>query len=311
MAFLCPNTAVYSVAQWACWISGQVAVPLSSRHPSELIKYYVKDSEAKTIVTVPEYAAKIQPVADALGCNVICLDHTMIPAEADLDLNNKYDVVQFNQQLRGSEFYKNENAMLLYTSGSTGPPKGAVISHQNIYSQTSCLTNVWDINKQDSILHVLPLNHVHGCVNALLCPLSVGAKVVMHPKFDPTAVWSKLLNINAPTKDRVTVFMAVPTIYSLLIAEYEKAFGKDEKMVSYIRTQCEKIVRLMISGSAPLPVNVFAAWERITGHKLLERYGMTETCMVLSNPYHLDAVRDRIQGTVGQPLPETTVRLVE
>lgn len=286
-------------------------MPLSSRHPTELLKYYVKDSEAKTIVTVSEYADKIQPVADALHCKLISLDNTIIPAEAELELNNKLDVVQLNQQLRDAEFYEHSNAMILYTSGSTGPPKGAVISHKNISSQTACLSDVWNISSQDKVLHVLPLNHVHGCVNALLCPLSAGAKVVMHSKFDPTAVWSNLLNINAPSKDKVTVFMAVPTIYSLLIAEYQKAFGNDERMVEYIRTQCEKIVRLMVSGSAPLPATVFAAWERITGHKLLERYGMTETGMVLSNPFYMNGSRSRTQGSVGVPLPETTVRLVE
>lgn len=292
-------------------MSGQIAVPISSRNPTELIKYYIKDSEAKTIVTVPQYQSKVLPVADALGCKVICIDGTIIPADSELEFNNNIDAIQYNQQFRSGEFYQNANALILYTSGSTGPPKGAVISHKNLYSQTTCLADIWNISKRDHVLHVLPLNHVHGCVNALLCPLSVGAKVTMLPGFDPTAVWSKLLNNNAPTKDRVTVFMAVPTIYSLLIAEYEKAFSNDEKMVSYIRSQCEKIIRLMISGSAPLPVNVFDDWERITGHKLLERYGMTETGMVLSNPYHQDANRSRLQGTVGAPIPQTAVRLIE
>lgn len=157
---------------------------------------------------------------------------------------------------------------------------------------------------------MLPLNHVHGCVNALLCPLSVGAKISMHAQFDPTAVWSALLNINAPSKDRISVFMAVPTIYSLLIAEYEKAFSNHERMIEYIRVQCEKKIRLMISGSAPLPITVFENWKKITGHKLLERYGMTEIGMVLSNPYYIDDERDRHPGTVGGVLPDTEIKLV-
>lgn len=283
------------------------AVPLSPRHPTELIRYFVADSEATLIITTPDNEAKIKPISDSLKTKVIYVDYDDIPMEKIHDLNQIFNVFDMNKTFESSHFYSNSNAMMLYTSGSTGLPKGVVISHKNIQSQVVSLSNVWCIDEKDSFLHVLPLNHVHGCVNALLCPLSVGAKVTMHTKFESTTVWEKLLNINAPTKHRITVFTAVPTIYALLIAEYEKAFGKDDGMIEYVRTQCKKNIRLMVSGSAPLPINVFNKWQDITGHRILERYGMTETGMILSNPYKAE---DRIPGTVGIVLPETTVRLV-
>lgn len=283
-------------------------MPLSSRHPANLLEYYVKDSEAQIIVTVPEYVSKLKPLAESLGRKLIVTDHTLIPC---VDSSSVSPIDKEEKELLNSQFYRKANALILYTSGSTGLPKGTVISHRNLQAQTSCLADAWKINGEDRILHVLPLNHVHGSVNALLCPLSVGAKVHMLSQFDPATIWSTLLNVNLPSKDRVNLFMAVPTIYSLLIAEYDKVFGKNERMVEYIRAQCEKKIRLMVSGSAPLPASVFETWHQITGHKLLERYGMTEIGMVLSNPLICDKTRDRIPGFVGAPLPDTEVKLVD
>lgn len=143
-----------------------------------------------------------------------------------------------------------------------------------------------------------------------MCPLHVGASIEMHPKFDSATVWSSLLNLNQPSKNQITIFMAVPTIYSFLISEYEKLVSKKHRMEDYIRNHCTEKVRLMISGSAPLPTSVFEKWHEVSGHKLLERYGMTEIGMALSNPYFADKIRDRIPGKVGLPLPGVEVKLV-
>lgn len=288
-----------------------VAVPLSSRYPPNLIEYYLKDSDAQIIITVPEFAPLLEPIAKSLKIPIKIVNRELIPAADNSNpfaANKQQEILQ---EIPDASFYAKSNALILYTSGSTGPPKGTVITHRNLQAQTSSLTESWKIDQNDHILHVLPLNHVHGCVNALLCPLTVGAKISMQRHFQPAAVWSTLLNVNQPSKERISVFMAVPTIYSLLIAEYEKTFSKNDRMVEYIRAQCEKKIRLMVSGSAPLPVNVFETWNKICGHKLLERYGMTEIGMALSNPYIVDKSRDRIPGTVGAPLPDTEVKIVK
>lgn len=199
--------------------------------------------------------------------------------------------------------------MILYTSGTTNKPKGVVFSHANLDAQVECLTSAWKISAADTILHTLPLHHVHGLINALLVPLSVGGKVNMLPRFETSDAWNYLLNVNLPQKDRITLFMGVPTIYNYLIQEYDKLFKNKSQMAEYIKTHCQKRIRLMISGSAPLPATVFQRWNEITGHKLLERYGMTEIGMAISNPLTEDKTRQRLPGFVGQPLPNVQIRI--
>lgn len=317
VAFLCPNDAIYPVVQWACWFSGQVAVPLSSRHPTELLKYFINDSKAAIVITTPQFEPILKPLAESLEKIFIVVDNTFIP-EVDtqssyLDPKNENVVQLANKYViegaLNSDYYTNRDAMILYTSGTTGNPKGVVLSHKNVNAQINCLTDAWQMSAKDSLLHVLPLHHVHGCVNALMCPLSVGGKLIMHDHFDSHNVWSTLLGINTPAKDRVNMFMGVPTIYNFLIDEYDKIFAKNSRMVEYIQNHCEKNIRLMISGSAPLPKTVFARWLEISGHRLLERYGMTEIGMALSNPYIEDKVRQRKPGTVGLPLPGVEIRI--
>lgn len=211
-----------------------------------------------------------------------------------------------------------------------------VLTHFNLQAQILMLIKAWKWTHEDSILHTLPLHHVHGIVNVLMCPLYVGAKCTMLPKFDANQVWSHLLGINLRPEDRINLYMGVPTIYVKLLQEYDKIFKSNPKMTDHVLQTVKQKIRLMVSGSAPLPTPIFQKWLQITGHKLLERYGMTETGMTLSNVYDKNgpqlaydqeikvsntcSLQDgtcrvkqgiREPGYVGVPLPGVSVRLAE
>jgi malonyl-CoA/methylmalonyl-CoA synthetase len=188
-------------------------------------------------------------------------------------------------------------AMILYTSGTTGRAKGVVVTHRNIQEQVRSLVAAWGWTRDDHLLLHLPLHHVHGIVNGLTCALSAGACLQLLDRFDPVEVWDRL------ARGDVTIYMAVPTIYHRLIEAWEVAGPTERARWS----DGVRRLRLMISGSAALPAATLTRWEEITGQRLLERYGMTEIGMALSNPL----VGERRAGSVGGPLPGVEVRLVD
>jgi malonyl-CoA/methylmalonyl-CoA synthetase len=178
-------------------------------------------------------------------------------------------------------------AVMLYTSGTTGRPKGAVLSHQNLASNALALHAAWRFEPGDVLLHALPLFHAHGLFVALHTALLNASRVRFHRRFDATAVVDDLAE--------ATVFMGVPT-------HYVRMLGRPE----LDRERCARM-RLFVSGSAPLPAATWHEFERRTGHRILERYGMTETGMITSNPYD----GERLPGSVGYPLPDVDVRVCD
>lgn len=185
-----------------------------------------------------------------------------------------------------------DDCLMIYTSGTTAKPKGSVHTHASIQNQVKSLQDAWGWTSEDSILHVLPLHHIHGLVNVLLCSLSSQARCVF-TKFDANVVPQRI------ERGDITLVMAVPTVYTKMIAAIQKNFSPVEK--KGFRAACMERVRLMVSGSAALPVPTLEQFRELSGHTLLERYGMTEIGMGLSQP--LRPVEGRIPGTVGSPLP--------
>jgi len=282
VAFLVPAGWHYVATQWGIWRAGGVAVPLATSHPPAELEHVIQDAEPEIVVAHPE-------LADTLR---------------DLDRVKAVRLIEIPQTLEHPKHHaprtgvdEGRRALIVYTSGTTGKPKGVVTTHANLRAQVTSLITAWEWTADDAILLVLPLHHVHGIVNVLTCALWAGARCEMLPKFDAALVWSRLAGGD------LTLFMAVPTIYTKLIAAWDAAPVEQQRAWS---AGCARL-RLMVSGSAALPVPTLERWKTISGHTLLERYGMTEFGMALSNPVR----GERRPGFVGTPLPGVEARLVD
>lgn len=178
VSFLCSNDVSYVVAQWASWMSGGIAVPLYRKHPQAELEYFIRDSRSAVVLASQEYLELLSPVVRKLGVPLLPLPPTVYGTAPEEP--GAWRVPERNWRDRG--------AMIIYTSGTTGRPKGVLSTHRNIKAMVTGLVHKWAWSKDDVILHVLPLHHVHGVVNKLLCPLWVGATCVMLPEFSAQLV---------------------------------------------------------------------------------------------------------------------------
>ncbi|WP_395767936.1 acyl-CoA synthetase [Aquirufa sp.] len=279
VAFMVNPGFDYVRVQWGIWQAGGIVVPLCLSYPLPSLRYTIENSGASVIVVSPEFEETLKDLADELACRLVVL--------------GKNDQAKTLKAL--PEIDDARGAMILYTSGTTNLPKGVVSTHANLNAQISSLIEAWKWSSDDSTVCVLPLHHVHGVVNVVSCSLWAGASCEFMPNFSEKAIFDLI------ESQRINVFMAVPTIYFKLITYWE-ALPKVEQNAA---TNSLAKLRLMISGSAALPVSVMERWKNISTHLLLERYGMTEIGMALSNPYD----GPRVAGHVGYPLPGVSVRL--
>ncbi len=264
----------------ACLRAGGVYLPLNTGYTLAELDYFFGDAEPAVIVCDPEQAAGIRGLGSAAAAQVLTLD-----AEGGGSLSEAAEraPTAFETVARRAD----DLAAILYTSGTTGRAKGAMLSHGNLASNGMTLRDAWGFTASDVLLHMLPVYHTHGLFVAINTTLLAGARMIYLPRFEPGAVIEAL--------PRATVTMGVPTYYVRLLARPDFTAAVTAGM------------RLFTSGSAPLLEETFHAFEARTGQRILERYGMTETGMNTSNP--LD--RERRAGTVGPALPGVEVRVAD
>ncbi|MEH6466322.1 MAG: malonyl-CoA synthase [Porticoccus sp.] len=263
----------------ACLRAGAIFIPLNTAYTAQEVKYFMSDANPHLIVCRPQDQETITDCARELNVpHVMTLD--------DHGSGSLVDAMPTASYSTDVELCESDDiACILYTSGTTGRPKGAMLSHDNLSSNASILHSYWHWEEGDVLLHALPIFHVHGLFVALHCALLNGSKVIFLSKFSLPAIKKNL--------PHSTVMMGVPTFYVRLLEDPE--FNKD---------MC-KNMRLFIAGSAPLLSETFKEFENVSGHKILERYGMTEAGMITSNPYN----GDRVPSTVGYALPGVSARV--
>jgi malonyl-CoA/methylmalonyl-CoA synthetase len=270
--------------------AGLVFVPLNTAYQRAELEYFLGDAQPAVFICSPEREAELRPLAQRAG-----VAHTVTLGESR-NGSLLEAAVSFPDNFSTVPRSGTDLAAIVYTSGTTGRSKGAMLSHGNLGSNARVLDEFWGFKEEreagghDVLLHALPLFHVHGLFVASHAALLAGAHLIFLPKFDAREVIRFL--------PRSTVFMGVPTHYTRLLAE-----------PGFDRHTCRNM-RLLVSGSAPLLAETHKDLHRRTGHMVVERYGMSETLMLTSNPYFGIAARDRIAGSVGVALPGTSVRTV-
>lgn len=265
----------------ACLRLGGVYLPLNTGYTAEEIRYFLGDAEPALFVCRPEDLESAQRVAEDTGCPQVATLGTRADGSllAQAEQATPFETIEPRDA--------NDLAAILYTSGTTGRSKGAMLTHRNLASNAASLVEAWRFSESDRLIHALPIFHTHGLFVACNVILMAGASMLFLPRFDVDTIIEELPN--------GTTMMGVPTFYTRLL--------QDDRLTRELTAN----MRLFTSGSAPLTAETHQAFEQRTGHAILERYGMTETNMNTSNPYD----GDRIAGTVGTPLPGVEIRITD
>ncbi|TLS27726.1 hypothetical protein PpBr36_00313 [Pyricularia pennisetigena] len=314
VAFLVENSYDYVVTLLAILAAKSIAVPLAPAFPPPELQYILDHSEAALLLSSSKFAQKAQDVlATGLASKPTHLELSKFQGNSA----TASESITLDESSPGSA------GMMLYTSGTTNRPKGVLLPQDVMTAQARSLLQAWEYSSKDHLLHVLPLHHIHGTINAVFAPLMSGSTIEFLFPFNADAVWRRLASpfmaapeagangtngtAAAPKKAPVTFFTVVPTVYSRLLATHKSL--PPDVLAAAREAVSPQNMRLSISGSAALPTPVKRAWKELSGGAvLLERYGMTEVGMALSCGL---ADADRVDGSVGWPLPSVEARLVD
>ena len=260
--------------------AGCVFLPLNTAYTTHELNYFINDAEPRLVVTEDKSINAIASSAKAINSEIMSLNGDETGTLVDAAKNESLD---FQIVTRTSE----DLAAILYTSGTTGRSKGAILCHRNLLSNAKVISQAWQFTADDILLHMLPIYHTHGLFVAINLLAMVGGSIIFLPKFntDDAISWMP----------KATSMMGIPTFYTRLL----DCLDFTQELTDHMR--------LFISGSAPMLTETHILFEKRTGKKILERYGMTETSMSISNPYD----EARIPGTVGKPLPGIEIRITD
>ncbi|EQL29145.1 hypothetical protein BDFG_08182 [Blastomyces dermatitidis ATCC 26199] len=308
VAFLAENSYDYVVTLLSILACDGIALPLSPSFPAGELRYILDNSQTGVLLATEKYSKKARELVET------DLENAPVLRTLDKIESGAGPTAQLHFQdaadLRGG--------MMLYTSGTTNRPKGVLLPQTALSAQARSLVEAWEYSPVDRLLHVLPLHHIHGIVNAILTPLLAGSSIEFMFPFNPTAVWNRLAapfmpsnksisDHTKPNREKITFLTAVPTIYNRLLTTHKTLPSETQRAAQTAISPAN--LRLNVSGSAALPTSTKAAWKQLShGNVLLERYGMTEVGMALS--CGLDFA-DRVDGSVGWPLPHVECRLFD
>ncbi|PKA61050.1 Malonate--CoA ligase [Apostasia shenzhenica] len=295
-------SAEFVAGMLGTWLSGGVAVPLALSYPETELLHVMNDSDISVVLSSEENRELMEKVATKCSSDFHLLP-SVTSVRQKTDLLVPAEKEEFHSISKLAAEMSDDPALVLYTSGTTGKPKGVVHTHKGIISQVQILAEAWEYRCSDQFLHCLPLHHIQS---ECFCCKNILYSVEFMPKFSVRGVWQRWRESypsdGSKVDSTITLFTGVPTMYTRLLQGYE-AMDQDHKEASALAA---RQLRLMMCGSSALPYPVMKQWENITGHRLLERYGMTEFVMALSNP--LNGFRKA--GTVGKPLPRVEVKII-